>query len=255
MEQEIKNFDRAIERIMDQQQVTPPFSMWNRISAELESTPAAAPAQPNSMMPRRAMYGLLAAAIIGASLVGAYMLGSSPKNEVATSSKTAAPVIAQMAPVTQPTINQSVAAIEAPIAPQHKAISTSRHTIIRNQQQAITVAAETKPATASVTAVEANQQTEKAAAVGFTVISNNDVPVPSSESINKSGDINGTYYFPPVDNITPSKASTQIASTASKEESATKAGEEKRIDEPAKPVKFHPHKHKGFGYGKINRFK
>lgn len=42
MEQEIKNFDRQIEKVMNESSVTPPFGAWNRIAAELDAMPVIA---------------------------------------------------------------------------------------------------------------------------------------------------------------------------------------------------------------------
>jgi hypothetical protein len=42
MEQKIKNFDRHIEKMMNESSVAPPFGAWNRIAAELDAMPIVA---------------------------------------------------------------------------------------------------------------------------------------------------------------------------------------------------------------------
>src|SRR4051812_37984037 len=77
MDQKIKDFDRRIEQMMNENAVAPPFGMWNRISADLdaEALPIATP--PASAIPGRAMVGMFAGALIlGATLVTAYLVNN-----------------------------------------------------------------------------------------------------------------------------------------------------------------------------------
>lgn len=66
-----KEFDRSIERMMNENAVAPPFGMWNRISADLDAiAPTAAPVTA-PLIPRGVLYGFIA----GASLAGTLITG------------------------------------------------------------------------------------------------------------------------------------------------------------------------------------
>ncbi|MCS6934289.1 MAG: hypothetical protein NZM35_03940 [Chitinophagales bacterium] len=69
-EKMIKDFDRAIERMLGDYTVNPPHGMWNRISGELDGIATASPASPAAVaIPKGVIFGFIA----GASLAGALM--------------------------------------------------------------------------------------------------------------------------------------------------------------------------------------
>ena len=111
MEQKIKNFDRSVEQMMNEHEVAPPFGMWNRISADLEAMPVAATAPVvTSLIPKRAMMGIIASAlIIGTAVITGYLVSSSnpAKTSIAPVANTQIETSVKpttTSPVTQPTV-------------------------------------------------------------------------------------------------------------------------------------------------------
>ena len=110
MEQNIKNFDRGIEQKMNEHEVAPPFGMWNRISSELDAMPIAAAAPiATSLIPKRAMMGIIATAlVIGTAMITGYLVSSSlNKNTVAPTGNTSIEATTKSATSTAP-VQQTV---------------------------------------------------------------------------------------------------------------------------------------------------
>jgi hypothetical protein len=121
MEQEIKQFDRTIEESMNGLSATPPFGMWNRISAELD---AAEPAIAAGVAPitsttiqRTPWRYIAAAAVTGIAVVGAFVYSYVGNNNtvqpVANNNDTPANITpANNAVVVAPVADNTIAAIE-----------------------------------------------------------------------------------------------------------------------------------------------
>ena len=78
----MKNFDRSIEKMMNENEVAPPHGMWNRIAAELETSAAPMPVSVNSPIPQRTVFGFIAGALlISASMMTAYLVNEHAKEE------------------------------------------------------------------------------------------------------------------------------------------------------------------------------
>lgn len=107
MEEKItKEFDRSIERMMNENTVAPPFGMWNRISADLDAIAPAAPvAAP--LIPRGVLYGFIAGASLAGTLItGLLLFNQSGADKEVALLNTPAPV------VVSPENKVSLAAIE-----------------------------------------------------------------------------------------------------------------------------------------------
>lgn len=75
----IKEFDRAIEKMMNESSVAPPYGLWNRVSAQLGAQPGPAPASTGF---GKTFYFLTTGlAMIGASLLTAYLVMDTPTQQ------------------------------------------------------------------------------------------------------------------------------------------------------------------------------
>ena len=234
MDQKMKNFDRSIEKMMNEHEVAPPFGMWNRIAAELETSATPIPVFVNSPIPQRSVYGFIAVALlISASLLTAYLVNNSTKEEttpvtkaLATKAAIAAPVITEIPTLvfreeTKPTVSTSQTKAAKPFG--GKTIATQNPTTITAQL----------PVT--------------------------EVLVPSQEVVHNNT-VTEPYFFPAIDAITP-QAKVEEKATASVTKTAKKIS--KSIDDDNREIsfndmpkiKFRPKKHRTFTYGKIIRKK
>lgn len=256
MEQDIKNFDRTIEQAMNEQQVAPPFGMWNRISADLDAMPmATAPTvAPTSALPKRAFVGFIAAALlIGVTAVTAYMVNSTKVNSaVATptavkANETTVPAKVIATPVEQP--KAEVKPITAKVAPVLTA-SAKKNNVVAEL-----------PKNTDVPAGAVDNTAAPAVEPSVVVNANQDVPTPVTKGNDEANSIgeNQTYYFPPVDNMSDSKTSVD---KSAKKNTATAKTDDDDDDKKSKvfgsseqKVKFHPPKRKKFSYGKIVRMR
>lgn len=239
MEKEIKNFDRSIEQIMNENSVTPPFGMWNRISAELESEalPIAA-AAPLARVPKRAMFSFIAGvAVIGLSLVTAYLINNKTTQTVNTT-----------LPVSSGT-GTSLSFTKVDYSKLSNVVSEKENQVQRKKK----IAFEQK--TAVKTSAAQNEIANDNSTKNY-----NDVPVPNqllSSKVTEQTD----YYFPPVDivNAPPVEAHDEIATISInqlaklEEKIDDKKGKISVSSSSEKRVKLKKHRRSGFTYGSLNR--
>lgn len=117
MEQEIKNFDRAIEESMNNYSAQPPFGVWNRISAELDAAEGiavatTAPAAATHI--QRAPWKFIAAAVFtGVIATGAFVYAyfGNDNNTTVADNKTENSIPA-VVNTPAPVINAPVATVE-----------------------------------------------------------------------------------------------------------------------------------------------
>lgn len=238
MEKEIKNFDRRIEQIMNENSVAPPFGMWNRISSELESEalPIAA-AAPLAFIPKRSMVGFIAGvAVIGLSLVTAYVVSNNSTKQLEitkpiVSITETTPSVAKVVPSTTANVVLEKA--------NHIQVAKANAIVSRTTQQESAVATETS-----------NENRFG---------NNKDVSVPNQAIA--TNQTTGNYYFPPVDIVnTPATEITEEIAVVSANQLAKQ--EEKLIDKKGKisatsstekRIKLKKHRRGGFTYGSLNR--
>jgi hypothetical protein len=257
MDQKIKNFDRGIEQMMNEHEVAPPFGMWNRISAELEAMPvpvAAAAPVVTSLIPKRAIAGIIASAlIIGASIATGYMVHSTldTKNKVEANTKpisvpvTAATVAANNTPA------QTVEPVKRQTTPVVPVLAKAKvnHIADKPAQTTLQAAQQVSPA-----AVQPAANTVGVADNSLMVNnSNTDVPTPI-EPIAQNVEPQ-TYYFPPIDVNTPEKAKANDAPIAVKAHANTKVSastdDDKSSNTGERKFRLRNHK-KPFTWSKIN---
>ncbi len=237
MEKEIKNFDRRIEQIMNENSVAPPFGMWNRISSELESEalPIAA-AAPLVLIPKRAMVGFIAGvAVIGLSLVTAYLVSNNSTQQLETTKP--------IASITETT--PSVA----------KTVPSTTKNVVLEKVNHIQVA-KVNTIASRTTQQETGVATETSNNNRFR---NTDVSVPNQAIA--SNQTTGNYYFPPVDIVnTPATETTEeiavvTANQLAKQEEklGDKKGKISATSSSEKRIKLKKHRRGGFTYGSLNR--
>lgn len=258
MEQNIKNFDRGVEQKMNEHEVAPPFGMWNRISAELDAMPlAAATAAPvaTALIPKRAMVGIIAAALImGTTILTGYLVNSSLNTDkantnIAVSPKTvnATNIPQQTAPVKSDEASPMHIAMVKPAVKHHPASNPLQSTMQLAQQVQPTV---NQPVTTNPALSNGNNSLINSNA-------NTDVPTPI-EPIAQNAETT-TYYFPPIDVNTPEKAKTETEPTFTIRKAsvinATASNNKEESFGPPSERKFHPRLHgkKKFTYGSIIR--
>ena len=249
MEHNTKNFDRNIEQMMNEHQVAPPFGAWNRISAELDAMPAiAAGAAPvvTSLIPKRAMLGIIAAAlVIGASVLTGYLASSSQNNNVvnadakttvaATTKTTSKPIAAQQTVGVKNSVTPEIALTKVKV--KHIAATTPvQSTILAAQQVQPTV---NEPVAVTASPIINNQNT--------------DVPTPL-EPVSQNAQETQTYYFPAIDVNTPEKAPAPVKTITNKAHIGDAASvSPNNDDDKPKHKRFHPARKRDWGYMNINR--
>lgn len=227
----MKNFDRNIEQMMNEHEVAPPFGMWNRIAAELETGATAVPVSVNSPIPQRTVFGFVAGALfISASLLTAYLVNDYSKEE-----KT----IALNSPVVnQPSVSTPVATEMQTIVFRDEVKSTARI----SKSIATTLPVAEKAAEAEPTNVSANA-----------LKLHTEVSVPT-QAVAENNGVTEPYYFPAIDinstKKTEEKTTASIAKPA-KVEKSTEANEREVSSYEAPKIKFRPKKHRSFSYGRI----
>lgn len=237
MEKDIKNFDRSIEQMMNENSVAPPFGMWNRISSELETEalPNAA-AAPLAFIPKRAVVGFIAGvAVIGLSLITAYVVNNATKQIETTK---------RIASITE--ITPSVA----------KATPSTAMNVVLEKASHIQVA-KIKTVVSKTTQPEVRAANETSNTNRFG--NNTDVPIPD-QSI-ASNETTGNYYFPPVDNVnsltteTTDEIAVVTANQLAKQEDklGDKKGKISTTTSSEKRIKLKKHRRNGFTYGSLNR--
>ncbi|MBP7390021.1 MAG: hypothetical protein KA841_06430 [Chitinophagales bacterium] len=240
MDQKMKRFDRNIEQMMNESEVAPPFGMWNRISAQLDAEIAAVPPPAASPIPQRALYGFIAGAlIIGASLITAYMVNESNKQDKLTAAKASASTVTvtdknteNTTPVMQVTQSQPVVAM----------VEQATKTIARKKSKPVAMAA---PATEAVEETKHEAKAEQA----ISLPAHAEVLVPNHQvAENNVAAVSEPYFFPAVDNITVPETKTEKQVTVAK---TTKSEKSIFSSSDAPRIKFRPKKHRSFSYGKI----
>jgi len=232
MEQKLKNFDRHIEQLMNENAVSPPFGMWNRISAELDAQVVPVPASVNSPIPQRTIIGFIAGAVlIGASLITAYLVDNSSKSETTTATINTT--------IVTPAINTPAKLETTPVviakAETKPVVRSSKPKLIpKPVEEKMAPVAETTPAPA--------------------LSQNAEVMVPTQD-IAENHLNTEPYYFPAIDMGTrESKPAEKIETPVSKSKVLVK-GDEEEEREDAPRVKFHPQKHRSWKFGRYNRLK
>ncbi len=244
MEQNIKNFDRKIEQMMNEQEVQPPFGVWNRIAAELDATavPVAGPAPVNSFLPKRVLLGFIVGAlVIGASVFTGYMVSNTMNrehtfnNQVVSQQKAAdvTPVEAIAPAVTENTSAKLVAKAETAKV-TNRTRKTAKHNLIHAVAKTeVMVSEPSLPATAS----------------------QNDVVTPVLPGAKLEAGNTETFYFPPVDMVVPDKSSKVSAQPNVKAATGNDDDDDKKrvTSSNDQKIKFRPKKHPRFSYGRIIR--
>ena len=229
----MKNFDRSIEKMMNEHEVTPPFGMWNRIAAELETSATPMPVSVNSPIPQRTVFGFIAGALlISASMMTAYLVNEHSKEE--------SPLIANAVITPKPTI-ENVTNVVSPIP---TVVFRERKTAHVSKSKPISKSVEERTIATEVPATTPSQLLPMPT----------EVSVPT-QTIAQSKGVIEPYYFPAIDVNTPSnkekeKITASIAKT--KIDSKTTGDNDREISyyDPPK-IKFRPRKHRNFSYGKI----
>jgi hypothetical protein len=238
MDQKMKNFDRAIEQRMNEQQVPPPFGAWNRIAAELDAMPmvAAEPAPVNSIVPKRAIASFIAGMLIMGSAVatGFWVKASLNRdNRLAGVSETAQPASFTVA-AGNGINNLPALRLESnsPISKLPKYVDFS-------------VPVTAKKSTSAPVSANTNNS--------LPLNVREDAPAPIQSVTSSAADLKETYYFPPVDIVTVEKCKTET-----EEPKLAKVEEPKATNDDDRPKadqkKFRPHRRRpGWAWGNINR--
>ncbi len=244
----MKDFDRHIERSMNEFAVAPPFGMWNRIQNELDGTnkPVAAPAPSTPLVPRGVLMGFISGAALISALVGGFLYynggnqtgvnqgltNNGGANIVEVTPQVQQHVIAQLTTPAKQTIEPAT----VNFAPAKN--ETAVNTAFTPAQEEKTAVAEQNQLTANSEMAIAAQQTEAKAEEG--------------------------YYFPPVDINTGAKNEQVVDAlyrgyNSAEPNADAKAPEVKKTKSSSSSsnVKFKKKKKSrgGFSYGRLNRLK
>lgn len=244
-EKMIKNFDRTIEQRLNESAVTPPFGMWNRISAELDNVaPVAVPTTP--LIPRGTVVGFIA----GASLISLLTAGmlfynnnyNQPENKV-------------IATVTSPVVEENKLAVSSEVVPV---------VVINDKKEEIVPVVSYKKVSASKTDTETKPVAENK--ITYTGLSNDEIGTPLTNTGQYTeAKTDEPYYFPPVDAVTVETKNTEVvAPVIAKQNSITTVQlDESKIDDSKdktnyssdKKIKFKKKKRSSWGYMRVNRIK
>lgn len=238
MDEKIKNFDRSIEKMMNETAVTPPFGMWNRISAGLDAEvlPVAA-AAPLAVAPKRPVVALVTGALIlGGSLLMAYLISNK-------------------------TLLQEEATSEVPetIVPyiEH---AEPEVVIINEVQPAVIPAAVIKRTVVAKPVVTEVVKEETPVVQNYAGNNYNEVAVPDQMQAQSTGTVADTYYFPPVDanSAIAANAESKAKAIDEEEDGQQEVTEKKtKVYSSSREKKLRPKKKRtgGFTYGRINRYR
>lgn len=239
MSDEIKGFDRSIEQMMNEHSVSPPFGMWNRISAELDAQPmplvgnnASAPSSSGMLTTY-----IAASLFIGASLLAVYFYNSGSTDVIL-------PAVINTSP---PTITN---------------IATKQEAIVddKNNQATVMIIPKRIQKTEAPIAFQ-TQLPVKHEIVPYTAIAippqimfQDKAPLKEATSVETDD-----YYFPPVDiNIAELKDDALDATNEQAEDDEERNADKKIKSVPGggdRKIKFKRKKSKGFTYGRLNRLK
>lgn len=235
MEPNFKNFDRNIERMMNEHEVTPPFGMWNRIAADLEAEVAPVSVSTKTPVPLNSIYKFAAGALfISASLIIALLTNnsSSVTNPIIT------PTGNSVTESKQVVLQVSSAVVPMAVASKKKSVGNKstksknivKHTTLTHSNQSVKVSA---PITLETKIISPAQS--------FSV-----------------GNISEPYYITPVAVTTnaPSSAKEEELSAAVSTIKTQKAVEkdDREVSDYSR-IKFRPKKHRSFTYGRIIHYR
>lgn len=247
MDQKMKRFDSNIEQMMNESEVAPPFGMWNRISAQLDAEIAPV-AQPTALspIPQRALYGFIAGALmIGASLVTAYVVNQSNKQDKQI-------VNTQPAAITPAIVNQAVT--NTPVTNPVVQIQALNTTAEKTTTKPLAVKS-SKPVAMDNPVIENTQVSKHEEKTETTVLpAHAEVLIPTQVAENNAVAVSEPYFFPAVDNITApetKKEKAVVAKTTVKTEKAEDRERTISLNNDPPRIKFRPKKHRSFSYGKI----
>ncbi len=191
----IKDFDRYIEQRMNENSVEPPFGMWNRISAEIGSAPVVeVPPVVSPMFPKAVLVGFVSGALmIGSLITGWIVYNGHSLNTI----EKEAPVYHNNSKLQNQSNNAEVATENV----RDEVVVAPPATI-----EPIRISAKTV-AVPKINTLN-NEKTEHRS------LASGDVPVPTQKlPIDKEGQVQEPYYFPPVDiDVPESDSHPQIAS-------------------------------------------
>lgn len=250
MEENIKDFDRSIEKAMNEYSATPPFGMWNRIAGELDAvTPAAAVAATatattaGSLLPKVGLGTLILAVAMESALLINYVTNRN----------------IETAQENTPVVNTVIEQIPVQIIPEVK----QEASLVKNPA-VLEVAKNVVPfkkAARQVVAKNENKATEVINEPVKNEIGGNEVSIPQvGVSPTTGNDIAAdSYYFPPVDINTAGegeevKTEVSTAPVAPKADNAI-AEKKAKVSSSSNERKwrFHPTKRSKWRYGKLNR--
>lgn len=253
----IKDFDRAIEQMMNENAVTPPFGAWNRIAAEL-NTPAAAPVAARRALPVAAIGGFVAGALlIGGVVAGVLVYNGKTLDNITYPAATTDNTVATS------TSGQFIAAnvIEPQdnIATESNVASLAAEVVATQPKVNVNSNVEKKPGAATITEATANTPV---------LSNNNDVAVPDVKVANKANMVSMPYFFPPIDinnEDTAAETEADLEEADAKNETTSKIAApvsdvKKRTSSSSsstefRGVKFKKKKRSKFTYGSIIRAK
>lgn len=254
MEQNTKNFDRGIEKMMNEHEVAPPFGMWNRISSELEAMPAAVaaagPPVATSLIPKRAMVGIIAAVlVIGAAMATDYMVSHNNKSAQVNTAAVTTP-IASAKNATKAATEQTIS-VKHTIAVNPAAITlnkvTAKHIAASNPVQSTILAAKQVQPVVNQPVAVTNTETPAA-----TINNNTEVPTPIQSVVQTKVEAQ-SYYFPPIDGNTQARENNSLAAAKARINDLVPYNGDERPKLIGSRNKFHPKRRQKFQYGNIIR--
>lgn len=225
----INHFDKKIEQAMNAYTETPPFGMWNRISAEL-GEPVAAPVNPKpyAVFTKSSVLGFLSGVLLIGGIVTANMLYNSSLGEETAIDTNRVSIQEVTSPL-----------VVAPVA------------------QTFVAEPEMNPKLVSTKLLSVNKAATLTASV--TVAPEIEEVMPAAQEIQADK----AFYFPPVDIETSSEKLSEQSieaavtfmnhTTVFKESEKAEEKSSKVISAKEQRLKFHPRKKRSHTWGTINR--
>lgn len=231
----IKEFDRTIEKMMNESSVPPPYGMWNRIASQIGAAPEAAPV--STATPGNSFIMLMTGmAMIGASVLTAYLVSDQPARVKPSVNSV---VLEQPAVTIKPTVieNPSPVVSKQPLLAK-KEVETKKQ-LVTSVPHAVALVEESAELV-TVSATEEVPVAEKAVAL---------LAEPAVETIAVS-----TTPAPPLAPKSIVKSSAPV--TKSVVNDKDEDDDEPRVNQYGdKKLKYKPKRKKPFNYGRINRRK
>lgn len=242
----MKDFDRHIERSMNEYAVAPPFGMWNRIQNELDGTaePVAAPTNTAPLVPRGVLMGFISGAALISVLVGGFLFYNKQTPALNENTSALQANAVQLTQQSQPVVSQLTPAIKeeksevvVASAPVKKQLSISSPAIKEESNAVVNGGNQNQLIANSESTIAAEQTTE----------------TKSEEA----------YYFPPVDINTGDAKDEHVVDAlyrgynTAEPNADPKTTEVKKSKSSSSNVKFKKKKKSrgGFSYGRLNRLK